>query len=198
MDPVRAFERHATGFRSRLRPALRIAFWAAFLLGVVVAGALGRRGTLEARAGALGLLVAVILAFLGRALHERHSLRRHDRLVRRLVLREDPVLGGKVLRALELSERAQADPAIGSAELVALHLERAVGRIPETLVTQRAERDARRFRLAALAMAVVGLAGLAFEPARTIEGLDVLAARRGPYRALLLKQQLPEPMPEAA
>jgi len=27
---------------------------------------------------------------------------------------------------------------------------------------------------------------------------DVLAARRGPYRALLLKQQLPEPMPEAA
>jgi ATP-binding cassette, subfamily B, bacterial len=27
---------------------------------------------------------------------------------------------------------------------------------------------------------------------------DVLAARRGPYRDLLIKQQLPEPMPEAA
>jgi len=179
MDPVRAFERHATGFRSRLKPALRIAFWAAFLLGIVVAGAVGRRGTFEARAGSLALLAVVVLAFLGRALHERHSLRRHDRLVRRLVLREDPVLGGKVLRALELSERVQTDPAVGSAELVALHLERAVGRIPETLVTRRAERDARRFRLAALAMAVAGLAGLAIEPARIIEGLDVLAARRG-------------------
>jgi len=110
MDPVRAFERHAAGFRSRLKPALRIAFWAALLAGIVLAGALGRRGTLEARALSFALLAGVILAFFARSLHERRSLRRHDRLVRRVVLGEDPVLGAKVLRALELSERAQVDP----------------------------------------------------------------------------------------
>ncbi|HEX5099086.1 MAG TPA: DUF4175 domain-containing protein, partial [Polyangiaceae bacterium] len=179
MDPVRAFERHAEGFRSRLKPALWIAFWAALLSAIVLAGALGRRGTLEARAFSFALLAGVIVAFFGRSLHERRSLRRHDRLVRRVVLGEDPVLGAKVLRALELSERAQVDPGVGSAELVALHLERAVGRIPETLVKRRAEREARRFRVAALVLAVAGLAALALDPARTVEGLDVLVARRG-------------------
>ena len=179
MDPVRAFERHAAGFRSRLKPALRIAFWAALLFAIVVAGALGRRGTLEARAVALALLAGVILAFFGRTLQERRTFRRHDRLVRRVVLREDPVLGAKVLRALELSERAQVDPGVGSVELVALHLERAVGRIPETLVTRRAVREARRLRVAALVLAVAGFAALALDTARTVEGLDVLAARRG-------------------
>lgn len=179
MDPVRAFERHATGFRSRLKPARHIAFWAALLLGIVLAGALARRGTLEMRVLALTLLGAVIAAFFVRALHESYTLRRHDRLVRRLVLRDDPVLGGQVLRALALSERALVDPGVGSTELVALHLARTVGRIPETLVMRRAEREARRFRLAALSMALAGLVVLAIDPARTIEGLDVLAARRG-------------------
>ena len=179
MDPVLAFERHATTFRSRFKPALRIAFWAAILLSVVAAGAVARGGTLVARGLAAGLCVVVVLAFVARALFERRTLKRHDRLVRRLVLAEDRLLGEKVLRALELKDRVERDPQVGSAELVDLYLTRTVGRIPETLVIGRAERVARRFRVAAIVMALGGLLGLALDPARTIEGLDVLFARRG-------------------
>src|SRR5690348_10852780 len=99
MDPVLAFERHATTFRSRFKPALRIAFWAAILLAVVVAGAVARGGTLAARGLAAGLCVVVVLGFVARGLFERRALKRHDRLVRRLVLAEDRLLGEKVLRA---------------------------------------------------------------------------------------------------
>ena len=179
MDPVLAFERHATAFRSRFMPALRIAFWAAALLSIVTAGAVARGGTLLMRGLAAGLWVVVVAAFLARALFVRRTLRRHDRLVRRLILAEDRVLGEKVLRALELKERAEREPGVGSAELVDLHLARTVGRIPETLVAGRAQRVARRFRVAAVVMALAGLVGLALDPARIIEGLDVLVARRG-------------------
>jgi hypothetical protein len=179
MDPALALERHASAWRTRVKPALRVAFWAALFGAIVAAGSLGRRGTLEARLGAFGIVLAVAAAFLVRVLLERRSLERQDRIVRRLILREDRLLGEKVLRALALKERAHTDPSVGSSELADVHLERTVARIPAELVTARGERVAKRFRLMALALSLAGLVGVALEPPRTVEGLDVLFARRG-------------------
>lgn len=179
MDPVAQLDRHANAWRTRVAPALRVAFWGALFAAVVAAGALGRRGTNEARLGALALVVLVALGFALRAWVERRSLLRRDRIVRRLILSEDRLLGEKVLRALELKERADGDPSVGSVELAALHLSRTVSRIPDDLVTRRGERLARRFRLAALGLSLLGVVGVGLDPPRTIEGLDVLLARRG-------------------
>ena len=179
MDPVAELDRHASAWRTRVAPALRVAFWGALFAAVVVAGAIGRRGTTNARLAALALVVLVIVGFAARAFIERRSLLRRDRIVRRLILSEDRLLGEKVLRALELKERAGGDPSVGSAELAGLHLERTVSRIPEGLVVRRGERLARRFRLAAFALSLLGLVGVGVDPPRTVEGLDVLLARRG-------------------
>jgi hypothetical protein len=179
MDPVVALDRHATAWRTRVRPAARTLFWAALFASVVAAGSLGRRGTGEARLLALVLVALVVAFFVGRALVERRSLERRDRLVRRLILRADRLLGEKVLRALELKDRTERDPSVGSAELAGVHLERTVSRIPDGLVTGRGERLARRFRFAALGLSLLGFIGVGLEPPRTVEGLDVLMARHG-------------------
>ncbi len=179
MDPLGAFDRYASAWRERVRPALRVAFYGALFAAVIAAGTLGRQGTTAARLGALAVLLLVILGFSARFLLERRTLARHDRIVRRLILTEDRLLGEKVLRALALRERAAGDPSVGSAELADLHLARTVGRIPDSLVTVRAERSARRARIVALALSFAALVGLGLEPARAVEGLDVLLARRG-------------------
>lgn len=179
MDPVAELDRHASAWRTRVAPALRVAFWGSLFAAVVAAGAVGRRGTAEARLAAVALVVVVALGFALRALLERRSLLRRDRIVRRLILSEDRLLGEKVLRALELKERAGGDPSVGSPELAELHLERTVARIPAGLVARRGERLARRFRLAAFALSLLGLVGVGLDPPRTVEGLDVLLARHG-------------------
>ncbi len=179
MDPAAALEGHASAWRTRVKPALRVAFWGALFAAIVAAGALGRRGTLGARLGALSIVLAVLAVFVARWLVERRSLERRDRLVRRLILSEDRLLGEKVLRALALKERAEVDPSVGSSELATVHLERTLARIPPELVAGRGERVARRFRSAALALSVAGAVGVGVDPPRTIEGLDVLVARHG-------------------
>ncbi len=179
MDAAHALERHANAWRTRVRPALRVAFWGTLFAAVVLAGSLARRGTLEARLAAFAIVVVVVVGFVVQSVLERRSLEREDRIVRRLILREDRLLGEKVLRALALRERAHGDPSVGSSELADVHLERTVQRIPADLVKGRGERVARRFRLAALALSVAGLVGVSLDPLRTLEGLDVLFARRG-------------------
>jgi hypothetical protein len=177
MEPGAILERHAKAWRTRVKPALRVAFWAALFAAIVLAGSIGRRGTVEARLFALAVVVLVVGAFVLRALIERRSLEQQDRIVRRLILREDRVLGEKVLRALALRERAQGDPSVGSSELAEVHLERTVSRIPSELVVSRGDRVSKRFRAAALALSLAALLGIGLDPPRTVEGLDVLLAR---------------------
>jgi hypothetical protein len=179
MDPLATFDWYAGAWRERMRPALRVAFYGTLFAAVILAGALARQGTLAARLGAVAVLLLVILGFSARLLLERRALARHDRIVRWLILKQDRLLAEKVLRALALRERAAGDPSVGSAELAELHLARTVKRIPDSLVTVRAERSARRTRWAALSLSLAALAGLAVDPARSVEGLDVLLARRG-------------------
>jgi hypothetical protein len=179
MDPSSNLTELAKGFRVRVRPAVRLAAWASFFAALVFAGLLARRGSFEARLGA-GLLIALIfLGFLLRGVLERRALRRRQLIVRRLVLGEDRTLAERVLRALALAERAEHDPSVGSYELAKLHVRRAVGRIPATLVARRGSRVARRFRTLGLVVGSIGALAFGLEPPRVFEGLDVLVARRG-------------------
>jgi hypothetical protein len=166
-------------FAERVRPAFAVAL-VAFLLGAVVAaGLLGRGGTAPFRLAAAALLGLLVLALVLRKVRERRASARRDLLVRRLVLGADRALGERVLRAFSLEDRAEKDPTFGSLELARLHAERSVGRIPRALVTARGDRMAARLRGAAAVAGLAGVLGLALDPARVIEGLDVLAARRG-------------------
>jgi hypothetical protein len=166
-------------FSERVRPAFTLAL-VAFLLGAVVAaGLLGRGGTVPFRLAAAALLVLLALGVLLRRIRERRALARRDLMVRRLVLGADRALGERVLRAFSLEDRAEKDPTVGSLELARLHAARTVGRIPRSLVAARGDRLAARLRMAAGIAGVAGTLGLALDPARVIEGLDVLAARRG-------------------
>ncbi|HEX6271892.1 MAG TPA: DUF4175 domain-containing protein [Polyangiaceae bacterium] len=165
--------------RAKLDPAARFLFASATLAAVVVAGFVARRGTSEMRGISAALIAAVLAAYLARWLLWRRALGRRDRLVRRVVLEADRAAGERVLRALALDEQARTDPSVGSAELASLHLSRVVGRVPQKLVEERSARTAKRHRQAGFLLIFAGLAGFFVAPDRVVEGLDVLAARRG-------------------
>jgi hypothetical protein len=166
-------------FSERVRPAFTLAL-VAFLLGAVVAaGLLGRGGTTPFRVAAAALLALLGLVVVVRKVRERRARARRDLMVRRLVLGADRALGERVLRAFSLEDRAEKDPTVGSLELARLHAARSVGRIPRRLVAARGERLASRLRVAAGIAGLAGTLGLVLDPARVIEGLDVLVARRG-------------------
>jgi len=166
-------------FVSRVRPAARLALVAGLSLALVGAGLFARQGTPPWRLAGAALLALVVLAAGVSALRERQSRRRRDLLVRRLVRSADRALGERVLRAFSLEDRAAADPSVGSAELARLHADRSVERIPRGLVVARGDRLAHRLRVGAIVVALLGAAGAAADPPRVLEGLDVLAARRG-------------------
>jgi hypothetical protein len=166
-------------FSDRVRPAFTLAVVAFSLGAVVVAGLLGRGGTAPFRLGAAAVLSLLAITVVVRKFRERRARTRRDLMVRRLVLGADRALGEQVLRAFSLEDRAEKDPTVGSLELARLHVARSVRRIPRALVTARGERLAARLRVAAGVVGLAGTIGLVLEPARVIEGLDVLAARRG-------------------
>jgi hypothetical protein len=166
-------------FSERVRPAFKLALVAFVLGAVVAAGLLGRGGTVPFRLGAAALLVLLGLALLVRKVRARRARARRDLMVRRLVLAADRALGERVLRAFSLEDRAETDPTVGSLELARLHAVRSVGRIPRSLVAARGDRLASRLRIAAVVVGLAGTVGLALDPVRVIEGLDVLIARRG-------------------
>jgi hypothetical protein len=179
MDPSAPLDRLAVAWRVRTGSAVRLAFVSFVLAALVAAGFIARRGTTDARLLAALLIALVFLGFLVRALLERRALKRRDTIVRRLVLGEDRALGERVLRALALERQAEQDPSVGSLDLARLHLERAVGRIPAGLVSQRGTRVARRFRRTALLFGLASGVAFGVEPPRVFEGLDVLAAQKG-------------------
>jgi hypothetical protein len=166
-------------FSERVRPAFTLALVAFSLGAVVLSGLLARGGTAPFRLGAAAVLVLLLATVAVRKLRERRARTRRDLMVRRLVLGADRALGERVLRAFSLEDRAEKDPTVGSLELARLHVARSVRRIPRGLVAARGERLAARLKVAAGVAGLAGTIGLVLDPARVIEGLDVLAARRG-------------------
>src|SRR5688572_10938339 len=137
MDRAVALAELEQAFRSRVRPAARLALLAAGLFALVLAGLLSRWGTPLMRFAAASVIGTVALVAVATALRERRARRRRDLLVKRLVLGADRALGERVLRAFSLEDRAQSDPQVGSLELAKLHADRAVDRIPRGLVVAR-------------------------------------------------------------
>src|SRR5258708_4350470 len=124
--------------RSLRRTAIALVF--AVLFGVAH---LARIGLPLARAIAGGLLAATLLGLLGSTLVAR---RRNDdarRIIRTTIGRTNPELGAATLRAMTLSDRAKADPIVGSFDLASLHLRRLLGRASIEDVAQRAADIAR-------------------------------------------------------
>ncbi len=170
---------HLATFRARVRPAWRLALLASSFCAVVAAGLVARRGTTAFRVGAATLVGSVVLGFAVARLRDRRATRRRDLVVKRLLVREDRALYQRILRALALEDQAVAGVDVGSLSLARLHASRAIARIPRDLSRARGERFASRLRLGALLFALLGAGAVVSDPARVIEGLDVLAARRG-------------------
>ncbi len=172
-------ERLLAAWREETGPAGRRALLALFAAAVIGAVLLGRTGVPWSRPAAL----AVVLLGGAPIVVARRRQRQEDRDVRAAVaatiLRTEPDVGLAALRALGLRDRALAGGDVGSPELVGLHLSRVLGRASEGLVAKRGARVAWRWSLGGAALALACFGVVAFEPARIVEGLDVLAASTG-------------------
>lgn len=172
----------ANRFRSKVARARRQLGWGLVLLGVVAAAHAARRGTGSLRLLGAGLLLAGILTLVLVIIHARRTLANRRRLLSATLLQADPALGARALRALTLSERtasADAEANGESPELAQLHFQRVLGQARADVLDKWAARSAERARLLLLLVVVGAGVGLAFDPARVLEGLDVLVARHG-------------------
>ncbi len=172
----------AIRFRKRVGRARRQLGWGLVLLGIVAAAHVARRGTGSFRlAGAVVLLLG-ISALVFAVMHARRTLSDRRRLIAATLLKAEPAIGARALRALSLVEPALGQPAPGlgeSADLAQLHFQRVLTQAPAGVLDKWAARSADRTRLLLLLAVVAAGAALAFDPARVLEGLDVLVARRG-------------------
>ena len=140
---------------------------------------LARLGTPAARWTTAVLLFGLLAGFLTRSIRRRRGFRDPRWVVSRTLVATSPEVGHSALRAMRLVDRTLADPNAGSSELAHAHLERTLSRVSPTAVRAKATRVAHRLQRVALAAGLIGLAAVVYGPFRVVEGLDVLAARRG-------------------
>lgn len=154
------------------------------LLGLVAAAHVARHGTGLLRLAAAALLVASISALVFAVMHARRTLASRRRLIGATLLRAEPSVGQRALRALSLIERPpndepNPDTSAESPELAQLHFQRVLAQGSAGVLDKWAARTSDRTRLGLLLVIVAAGAALAFDPARVAEGLDVLVARGG-------------------
>ncbi|MFZ5897494.1 MAG: DUF4175 family protein [Myxococcota bacterium] len=160
------------------RRARRLA-WGVFTLAVVVAGHLGRHGTLATRAsaGALVLLVAIGAVVLG--IRERRLLLTPRGVIRRVLGATNRETAARALRAHELVSQTETSSDAGSPELAALHFRRVIERVTPESVRSSATRRAARLSFGLLGFVIASGVLTLPDPMRVMEGLDVVLARRG-------------------
>lgn len=157
------------------------------LLGLVAAAHVARHGTGLLRLAGAGLLLAGISVLVFVLMHARRTLADRRRLIAATLLRAEPTVGARALRALSLVERPSGAEGEGeSPQLAQLHFQRVLGQVPAQVLDQWAARSADRARLLLLFIVVAAGAALAFDPARVLEGLNVMVARG---------ERAPVPMP---
>lgn len=166
-------------WEDEVRPSARRALVALTAFVVFGAAHLARVGSSAARAAAAAALAALLVGLVARTVVRRRRERDVRRVVRGTIGRVDPELGAATIRALALVDRTRADDRAGSPALADLHLRRLLGRAPEDRIAGRAARAGSLWSSAGFALAAgCGLVA-ALTPVRIVEGLDVLAARRG-------------------
>jgi hypothetical protein len=180
-EPLRLalLERLARAWRDRVDAPLRKATIAVTVASVFGLAHLARIGTPVARWTTAVLLFGLFAGFLTRSIMRRRGFRDARWVVARTLVATDPDLGHRALRAMRLVDRTVADPHAGSNELAQAHLERTLSRVPTSAVRAEAGRVAQRLQRLSLAAGVIGLGAVSYGPFRVIEGLDVLAARKG-------------------
>ncbi len=174
----------AARFRTRVARARRQLGWGLVLLGIVTAAHVARNGTGWLRLAGACLLVLGTGALVFAVIHARRTLADRRRLIAATLLKAEPSIGARALRALALVERASGNPEPGkdfgeSPDLAQLHFQRVLTQAPAGVLDKWAARHADRTRLALLLVVVAAGVALAFDPARVLEGLDVLVARGG-------------------
>ncbi len=165
-------------YRRPLQSALSRSAWVLLLVGVVIGAHVARAGTAPSRLGALSLIGVTLAALLLHRVLLARRFRDDEDAVRNTLATAYPELGGRVLRAVRLVKDVGLRTG-ESEELAQLHLARLLSRINEEDVAEASRRRARGYRQFAL----VGVAGAALLvsllPWHLMEGLNVLAARRG-------------------
>ncbi|XXT19655.1 DUF4175 family protein [Sorangium sp. So ce429] len=177
--PALSIARLRSVWDAEVGPSARRALTAAACAGLFGAAHVARVGSPLARGLAGAGLALLLAAIAARAILARRRRGDARRTVREIIGRTDEALGAATLRALALVDRARVDDRVGSPELAGLHLARLLGRASQARITARAQQAAARWAFAGLALGVAALAAAAIEPSRVVEGLDVLAARRG-------------------
>ncbi|MGK3968233.1 DUF4175 family protein [Sorangium sp. So ce118] len=177
--PALSIARLRSVWDAEVGPSARRALTAAACAGLFGAAHVARVGSPLARGLAGAGLALLLAAIVARAILARRRRGDARRTVREIIGRTDEALGAATLRALALVDRARVDDRVGSPELAGLHLARLLGRASQARITARAQQAAARWAIAGLALGAAALAAAAIEPSRVVEGLDVLAARRG-------------------
>ncbi len=150
------------------------------LLAVVLCGAhVARLGSAPARAATALSIAFVVVALCVSWWRERRRFDDTRRLLRTVLRRTDRELCERSLRAFNLVERTARDETLGSSSLARLHFERVLAQARPDRIAHAAGRHARRWRWLVIAFVTCSLAAVVLGPLRLLEGLDVLAARRG-------------------
>jgi hypothetical protein len=171
--------RLAAVWRERVdRPARRAAI-ATGVASIFALAHLARLGTPAARIATLVALAGVWVGLVVWAVVERRGWRQPRRVVERTILATNPDLGQRTLRAMKLVDRTSSEKTSGSEELARLHLHRTLSRVRQEDVGARAARVADHLGKAGLVAGLLALVAVVVGPFRVVEGLDVLAARRG-------------------
>lgn len=172
----------AERFRSRVARARRQLALGLLLLGLVLAALLARQGTGPTRLGGAALLLAGFFGLAYAVIQARRTLADRRRLLAATLVRAEPALGARALRALSLVERVGSTEAAETAEspeLAQLHFQRVLALAPAKSLDVWAAKVGDRFRLLLLLVVVGAGTLLALDPARILEGLNVLVAQRG-------------------
>ena len=167
----------AQHWKRRVGTAARQALLALIFACLFAAAHLARLGTLAARLGALGIMLACMVLIVVRAVRERRAWANARWTLARVLQPTDPDLAGRALRAYTLIERAHAGTLESSAALASLHFRRLLARASPEVMDRGAEKRARVWRWTLLGLATVATVAFAVGPMRVIEGLDVMVAR---------------------
>jgi hypothetical protein len=152
----------------------------ALFIAVVTGGAhVARIGTPQARAAVAGAILGVVLWQVLLSVLAFRRWKSPRLTLRHVLYATDSQTADRAMRALTLVERTESDQVVGSAELASLHLSRLLDRVSNDAVRTVAGRQAQRLRGAAIVLLSCAVLAVFIDPARVVEGLDVLVARGG-------------------
>ena len=167
-----------------------VAGWAGFYAVAVGAGLLAWVGTPVARVFAAAALLGCVAYLVFLWVRDRRRRRDVESALVRATALADADLAERLRLAQDLARDCGRDPALGSAVLASVHLERMIAGVPLERVCNAARARRTRATWLALVFTLAASSALIVAPVRVAEGLDVLMARadRAPVPIPFLEQ----------